>query len=1459
MARVSQAQINLIINDEKADATLKNLAVRYKELSEARDAAAKAHDFDSMKSLDKTLNAIGKEAKEMTREVINVEQVLQKLNQVPTKDLRAAVTKLSLDMSKLDRNTEAYKEKAGQLAKIQNELALSAGRAADRVQGFWGRLKNTIFTFDLSSIANGVKNYAKKAVDAYAEYDDTLADVMKTTGLAKDSVEELSASLSKIDTRTSQNELLGLASQAGKLGISAKEDVEQFTIAADKIGVALGEDLGDKEEAINTLGKLVDLFKLKDQYGFGDAMLKIGSAVNSLGAASTANEGYIVEFLSRTGGIGVTADMAATSLMGLGAAFDALGQPAEASATVINKLIAGMFSKTSEYAKVAKMDLKSFTELLKTDANEAMLKVLEGMKGQDLGYTAQMLGEVGETGARAAQAVATIAGQIDMVREQQTLASMEFEKGTSILNEFNTKNSTAQARREKQQKAMTASLVELGRELQPILDLFYAGTITASQALRMLISVISEYKGAIVAIIVIVGLYTTWQKVSANWSKLQAYWSGINKAAVLAETQTMTGATVATKLLAAAKMLLTGNFRAAAVAAKSFWVSLGPVGWAVTAITALVGVMSIFKDRTKEVSGAYAEFGLAVRQENATYDDLKKQLTETKEGTTQRAELIKLINERYKEYLPGLLTEKNTTEEIATALDNATAAMKRNIAEKIRATETEKAEQALYDAKKAAVSQLLEEYNHAGTRTETQMALAAQKFSELIDQFETYPNSFEGTATRISDIFAVMGYQAVNNTDVWSAKMNKWGGSINFVRGAMEDLGASFKEYSRTVNLTNALLPTVPTTGTPTGTTGIDGDGVCKKCGKKPCVCKTGGGDAGKKSWSLENDEKFMAARVALKRKQLNGELATEEQFSKELLALEVTTLEARIKSNKEKGKDLEKLNEQLLDKQLQQAKEAKSREEKLAKEIQGGETDLQKAKREYDEKLRSLGLYGKQAEQMTATEKAALLQIEKGYAQKVSAINLDTLNKNLDEGKKSMERKLTALRLAQADELADAQTLEQKKQLLARWFSAEQLQAVRTDQEANRLLKSKFSEEQENLSKQELQSLLVTFQAAASELNAQGGLLDGVVKMTEEDQAKLRDIIDKLREELSKLGQSPVASTNTTNKVDVFGMSVGDWSTLFQNTEGGLTALQKMEVAAKAIGNAFNEVSNLMSAVEARDLKKFEKNQDKKKKSLDKQLKSGQISQESYNAKIQKLDEETDAKREETERKQAERQKALAIFNVLVSTAVAIVKALEAGPIVGPILAGVIGALAAVQVAAIIAQPVPGAEEGGLLVERSQDGRLFNAKYDPKRRGPVSSPTVIVGEGGTEYVVPSDGYANPTVRPVLDIIERARRSGSLGSINLPALLASNMGGRATGGAVPATTTGALPTDTSIPWSPDLLRRVIALLELNEEAMAKLLSRLEGPITAEVAMLGRNGIVENTEKYTAAKQRTTIQ
>ena len=409
---------------------------------------------------------------------------------------------------------------------------------------------------------------------------------------------------------------------------------------------------------------------------------------------------------------------------------------------------------------------------------------------------------------------------------------------------------------------------------------------------------------------------------------------------------------------------------------------------------------------------------------------------------------------------------------------------------------------------------------------------------------------------------------------------------------------------------------------------------------------------------------------------------------------------------------------------------------------------------------------------------------MKRSHYEKLSSIYVDELSKELSKQQKSIQRKATAEKQAHNDELAAADTFEKKKALLRKWYSEEELRRVRTDKQADSMLKRQYAAEEQAALKTDLEKMLATYQAIVEEVGETGLLANGVAA-TEEDIERLQKIIDDLKKQLAELGATPPPTLGGEDKndprsnVDILGMTPDKWKEFKKNLDDGKFGMEEILAIAGAIGSAFSDVSNLMTAMEQRELKNYEKAQNKKKQLLERQLKSGTISQERYNEAVQRLDDETEAKREEIERKQAKRDKALAVFNSLINTAVAVTAALQVPFPMGEILAGIVAALGAVQTAAILATPLPGAEEGGPIgVVREQDGKRFDAEFSPRKRGFVHRPTVIqtaggqpvlTGEAGTEYVVPNDLLRVPEVASMVNLIEAARLRGSFRPVNLSA------------------------------------------------------------------------------------------
>lgn len=100
--------------------------------------------------------------------------------------------------------------------------------------------------------------------------------------------------------------------------------------------------------------------------------------------------------------------------------------------------------------------------------------------------------DMGENGARAAQVISALAGNLDMVRWEQEEATKAFAEGTSVTNEFNVQNSTVQAGLDKARKGVTEMAVALGEQLQPIMKHVISSTTLLLKFMSTSITFIKE-------------------------------------------------------------------------------------------------------------------------------------------------------------------------------------------------------------------------------------------------------------------------------------------------------------------------------------------------------------------------------------------------------------------------------------------------------------------------------------------------------------------------------------------------------------------------------------------------------------------------------------------------------------------------------------------------------------------------------------------------------------------------------------------------------------------------------------------------------------------------------------------------------------------------------------------------------------------------------------------------------
>lgn len=570
--------------------------------------------------------------------------------------------------------------------------SISIGKLAD---GF-----NRYAAMGASGIAaiTGITFTVRKAVDAYAEMEEAESQVIKYTELTKEQVKDLNEEFKKMDTRTARDRLNELAGDAGRLGITSKDQILEFVDAADKINVALGEDLG--KDAVKDIGKLAQMFGEDKTKGLRGAMLATGSAINEVAQNSSAAESYLVDFTARVAGAANQAHISQANIIGFASVLDQNMQQVEMSGTAFQGVLMKMYQKPAMFAKMAGIDVKNFTKLLKEDANEAVLQFLSSLSNKGgLDKLAPMFDKMKLDGARASGVLSTLAKNIDQIRIEQERANQAYKDGTSIINEFNVQNNTVKAKLEKNKKLFNDYVIDLGEKLLPIASHLISTGAAGIKILGTLTTFLINNKGAIIATaIAIAGYYVAAERATIMSKALSLVIATLRGGIVLYKGSIL--------LVESAFFLLTGRIDKATVAMRAFSIvtKLNPVGVFTTAVLALGGAFYLLTremDNNERIARKLANLNdsakTAAENEKEQVTQLIKIAQDYSKSQGERLLAIKKLNEISPEYLGSLNLENINTEDARKALDRYTKSLFLNMRMKRLLNEMDKNQSALDD------------------------------------------------------------------------------------------------------------------------------------------------------------------------------------------------------------------------------------------------------------------------------------------------------------------------------------------------------------------------------------------------------------------------------------------------------------------------------------------------------------------------------------------------------------------------------------------------------------------------------------------------------------------------------------------------------------------------------------------------------------------------------------------
>lgn len=689
-----EIKLSIIINGNPAQKQLLDLEKSTRALTEQKKSL--------QLELRRTEQSLGKESQEYK----NLQQSIKKVNgeidnnKAKMKELQNQIGITGLTMGQLNQKAMMLKMTLKNLVPGSADYARYKQELSEvnaRISELSGRASQA--GFSIGRIADGFNRYAalgasvlgffagmvvsvQKIIDINGKLSDAQSNVMKTTGMTKKEVDELTKSFGILQTRTSRIDLLGIAETGGRLGI-AKEDIQDFVKVMDKASVALGDSFeGGPDVVAEKLGRIKGLYgELKDA-SVETAFESVGSALNELGAAGTASEANLSEFVTRVGAMPEAFKPSIAEALGLGAAFEESGIKAEVAAGNYSKVIAIASNNAAGFAQVMGKTKKEIEDLLNTNPNEFFLQFADSLKGMNAVDLAKTLDALKLNDNEVKMVLGAASKNTDLFREKIDLANKSLADGTSLTTEFNIKNNNLAATLEKIKKTVSswfsseefvkwlASAVEwfakfigASEDADGKITQWKTNLVNTAKIIAIVISAMVSYK----ATLQLVSLYTNGLSSSTALlnlaQKANALTGGLLKVIYLGLQVVYYGLTLQTDKATIAQL----NFNRAT--------KMNPIGLIVGLIMAAVAAYVAFN---KEISIATVNENnlkevrqkatAAIQDEKDNLNQLLSIARDENESKQNRLNAIKRINEISPEYLGNLKLETINTFEATKAI-----------------------------------------------------------------------------------------------------------------------------------------------------------------------------------------------------------------------------------------------------------------------------------------------------------------------------------------------------------------------------------------------------------------------------------------------------------------------------------------------------------------------------------------------------------------------------------------------------------------------------------------------------------------------------------------------------------------------------------------------------------------------------------------------------------------------
>lgn len=1320
-----------------------------------------------MQQYDNEIDKANVDIKETKRQMQLVDNTLAHLKTSSVRDLEYSMKVLNQEMRSLDRGSEAFKQMQMQAKQLKTEL--EAVRAEGQAQQSWiGRTAdwfNRMQGVILGVIAaiSGLTFTVKSCVEKFASMDEEMTNVRKYTGQTADEVERMNEDFKKMETRTAREKLNQLAGDAGRLGITASSMVEEFVDGADKINVALGDDLGD--DAVKDIGKLALMFGEDKTKGLRGAMLATGSAVNELAQNSSASAGYLVDFTARVAGVGKQAGFTQAQIMGLASVLDQNMQQDETAATAVQNLLAKMFQDSAKFAKIAGLNVKEFSKTLKEDANGALLQFLAALRSKGgFAQLAPMFEEMKMDGSRATGVLTVLADKLDDIKVAQDLATKSYAEGTSIINEFNTQNESVQAQLDKAKKRFQDLAIELGQKLYPAARLCISSASLTVHILSSIIDFVAKYRTTLITLTATIIALTVAETAHIVKLKAIAIWQNV----------VVTGAKKLWAILAAHPYL--------AVAA---------------AVTTLVAVIVDLSRKTDSAAKAQEalndiqrEAQKEIVEEQLKLENLRKAAMNETNSLKDRYAAIAELNRIVPNYNASIDKTTGKYKENKRALDDyikslvhlyevqgAKKKIQQLAEEKAELTIKEKQARKNYEnAKKAGPG-----YNYTtswgmtGNTTQDSTDKYRRELQDLIDKIK----ETDSLITAITDVYG---------KDIQKSEVKKTKENVKADGGGSGSIGESEKEHKAREKAEKKAAAEARKREAEAKRKQKQAADSIKAETNQLMADNAKAYAEGKKNYQqFIDDRQSIQIKGFAKLKQLYG---AESNEYKQLLDNQVNVV-------KQHDDAVIKMNEQTIERErLQKEASIKAQYNDASSAIYQNDIALDEAlyQNEVDAMKRRLSLYNEGSEEWldlkAEMEQASLdhqLQMQESYMNQLKELR-QQFGKQDVQAQETMY--LNGLDNLYKKGLIREEEYQQMKLEITKQFAAQRAQIEAEDHGAGSTqakIDSKTSE------------MVNSAKAAAGDAQSTNGSFGGYFVSQVQN---YQNTMEKLKELYGSDEQNHAAYMQAKAQV----------------TSDFLDGIvQKTQVA-------YNGISNIMSAASAYSQACSDLEQAKISKNYEKQIAAAG----NNSKKKKRLEEKRDKELAAAKAKANKKAMKIEIAQAIASTAMAAINAYSSAarvPFIGwtlaPIAAGMATAAGLLQIATIRKQHQ--AEAAGYYSGGYTGGRRYRREAG------------VVHEG--EFVANHQAVNNSSIRPAFDLIDRAQRSNTVGSLTADDI--SRALGSGGGGAVVTPVVNVSNDNSEVRESLDGVNNAITILN----------QTLDDGLEIVMPIAGRSGLHRKLKDY----------